>query len=218
MSEQMHDPRYTDEKRRRKVFEWRAEGQTKRLKDTRERADTDPLTGLLRRNIFERRLDDLISRFKRQRKGDEALECISLFIIDADNFKLVNDVHGHPIGDQVLKQIAAVIKKHVPRASDLAARLGGEEFAIAFQDVDGKALEKAEGIRADVESSVLLPNGKQVTVSIGIAETKGRRSAEVLYKRADEALYKAKENGRNQIVVAGNLSGKEEDDNLHVAA
>lgn len=193
------------EKKKRKVFEWRAENLREKLTDRTKQAETDALTGLLRRNAFEKRMDGLIGRFARGRQGDVGLERVSFLIIDIDHFKSVNDAFGHPQGDKVLQQVAEVLKRHVPRQSDMVGRWGGEEFVIGFENPDGVALNKAEEIRKDVESSVTLPDGKRVTVSVGIAETTGLRSVEQLYKRADEALYEAKEGGRNRTVVAGLL-------------
>ena len=204
MSDSIHrHPNFVKEKRQRKIYEWRAEDQANKLKRSYERAETDGLTGLLRREVFQKRLNTLIGRFNKQRKGDVGLEIVSLLVVDVDHFKSVNDTFGHPEGDKVLKQVADILKKYVPRESDLLGRLGGEEFVIGLQNPNGKGIEKAEEIRKGVESSIVLPNGKHVTVSIGIAETTGLRNAEKLYQRADEALYEAKESGRNRIVVAG---------------
>lgn len=195
-------------------FDWDAEAdlltsagekQGKKLSDLEKVATTDPLTGLLNRRAFQERVEKVLEQFRRERRGDIGLECISLLIIDIDHFKKVNDTFGHPEGDRILEQVASILKGQVQRSSDLVGRWGGEEFVVAFVNPNGVASTKAEEIRAAIEENIKTPDKKSVTISVGIAETTGVRDLTRLYTRADEALYEAKESGRNQVVVAGLL-------------
>lgn len=178
------------------------------LKELEKRANTDALTGLLKREAFEERTDELLQRFRKRRTGD-SLERVSFLLIDVDLFKSVNDTYGHPIGDQVLRLVADVIKRQVRRGADLTARWAGDEFAVCLENAGDEAIRKAEEIRQEVESAeIVLSNGSKVkvTVSIGVAETTGLRDVGRLYERADEALYDSKGNGgRNHVAVAGLL-------------
>lgn len=197
-------PDYDEDPSVGNALENATERNERRMNDLEKRATTDPLTGLLNRGEFERRVDEMVQRFKGRRESDVGASRVSVLMIDIDHFKSVNDTHGHPVGDEVIVSLARILRNHV-RTTDCVARLGGEEFAVGFENADGKTFEKAEQIRKDVESSIVLPDGKHVTISIGIAETTGFRNVARLYKRADEALYEAKEGGRNRIVIAGPL-------------
>ena len=124
-------------------------------------------------------------------------------MLDIDNFKQVNDTHGHPSGDEILKIIARSMRNNV-RASDIVGRYGGEEFIILFSSIDKhSALQLAEKIRKNVESDTrsIVP----VTVSIGIAtgelENQIEESMISLIKSADDALYEAKNLGKNRVVI-----------------
>jgi diguanylate cyclase (GGDEF)-like protein len=129
-------------------------------------------------------------------------------MIDIDHFKQVNDVHGHAMGDEVLRNIGAMLKAGV-RTTDLAARYGGEELTLVLPHTDiPAALQVAENLRerfAELEHRL---DGITVqrTVSMGVAARDGQGdmpSAEDLLKHADEALYRAKQGGRNRVEVAG---------------
>jgi diguanylate cyclase (GGDEF)-like protein len=161
-------------------------------------ATHDPLTDLFNRRHFSEQLDTEIARALRHRRP------LSLCIIDIDLFKPVNDRYGHIAGDGVLKQIAAILRNQV-RCEDLAARIGGEEFAVLLPEtpLDG-AREFAEQFRSAVAETVFHPGGvaQHITVSIGIAEARpesGNRSR--LMAAADAALYRAKNDGRNRVRV-----------------
>ncbi len=128
-------------------------------------------------------------------------------IVDIDFFKAVNDTHGHPAGDQVLRELAARLEASV-RATDMAARLGGEEFILVMTETD---LNTAQVVTAricrDIEVSPfagsMIQNGLSITASIGVAVTDNREeTVEELIKRSDDALYEAKRGGRNQVVTA----------------
>src|SRR3989338_5481183 len=185
------------------------EQHTAHMQELERRANVDALTGLLKREAFEERMKELLQRFRKRRIGD-SLERVSFLLIDVDRFKSVNDTHGHPVGDKVLRLVADAIKRHVRRDSDLTARWAGDEFAVCLENAGNEAIGKAEEIRREVESAeVVLFDGNKikVTVSIGVAETTGPRGVERLYKKADEALYDSKGNGgRNHVAVAGLLN------------
>lgn len=132
--------------------------------------------------------------------GKRYKRVFSVILIDIDFFKKVNDNHGHLVGDKILKEISIILSTST-RNVDLVGRWGGEEFIIVSKEtnIDG-AYVMAEKIRKAVESHTFtldLP----VTISMGISEYKDNESADELIKRADDALYMAKENGRNRVEV-----------------
>jgi two-component system cell cycle response regulator len=166
-----------------------------------EMAITDQLTGLHNRRYMSRHLDTLIESAKKSAKP------IAFLILDIDYFKAVNDTHGHDIGDEVLRDFANRISANV-RGIDLACRYGGEEFVVVMPDTDmDLAWSVAERLRASVETAPFKisrsPHALSITISIGIAGSEGANdSAEALLHRADQALYKAKRDGRNRVVAA----------------
>jgi diguanylate cyclase (GGDEF)-like protein len=136
---------------------------------------------------------------------------VSLMIIDIDRFKNYNDMLGHQQGDITLQAVAQAIKKSVKRPSDFAARWGGEEFVVLLPatDIDG-AIILAERLRAEIEALVIPcedERGRKVTVSIGVSSYASSPDApgkisEDLVQKADAALYKAKEAGRNRVAYS----------------
>lgn len=149
----------------------------------------DPLTGLANRRLMSIELDAMVARAKRGGKP------VAAIMLDIDHFKKFNDTHGHPAGDALLAQVAAIAAKEI-READLAARYGGEEFLALLPDSDQQeASAVAERIRRAVEENT------PVTVSLGVAVSRGEM-AEELIKRADSALYLAKNNGRNKVEPA----------------
>ncbi|ACY12960.1 sensor domain-containing diguanylate cyclase [Haliangium ochraceum] len=160
-------------------------------------ATTDGLTGLTNHRTFQDRLVQLLDRAERTRQPAAILLC------DVDHFKNVNDTYGHPIGDEVLRQVAGVLLRSV-RKIDIPARYGGEEFAVVLEatDLEG-AMNLAERIRKDV-AALVVDSDKgpfQVTMSIGIASfPDDATDRAVLIERADSALYLAKESGRNRCM------------------
>jgi len=160
---------------------------------------TDPLTGLANRRAFQQALEAELSRVARH--GRPA----SLLFLDLDHFKGVNDAHGHAVGDEVLAAFALVLKRG-SRRGDLAARIGGEEFAVLLPTTGVvPAGLVAERIRRATETR---PLGRAVsvpvTVSIGLTSTEGQAqppAAEELLRRADAALYRAKAEGRNRVAA-----------------
>jgi diguanylate cyclase (GGDEF)-like protein len=155
---------------------------------------TDPLTGLLNRRYIEARLAEEINRSGRT---GEPLSCLML---DVDEFKSYNDRFGHPAGDNALRIIGSILKDTV-RGADVAARYGGEEFSVLLPETTSvEAAVIADRIRRRVEETEF-PKRK-VTVSIGVAtRSEDVRTADELVNAADKALYKAKESGRNRILI-----------------
>ena len=177
-------------------------GRTKHLQDAllgqAERLEQlvfeDPLTGLLNRRAILSQLDATVSGARRHGRD------LSVLMIDIDHFKSFNDQHGHPVGDQVLVTVAHRLRDRL-RAEDWLGRLGGEEFVAVLPDTDPDDAQRvAEDLRSCVEQ-IRVPTGGQevsVTVSIGWA-TLDDEDAEALVHRADEALYAAKDAGRNAV-------------------
>jgi two-component system cell cycle response regulator len=166
-----------------------------------EMAITDQLTGLHNRRYMTRHLDTLLASASKSGKP------IAFLIFDIDHFKQVNDTYGHDIGDEVLRQFAERLASNV-RGIDLACRYGGEEFVVVMPDTDiDFAYGIAERLRKSVETTPFeisrAPNKLAVTISIGIAGSKyaGDSAAQLLH-RADQALYRAKNAGRNRVVAA----------------
>ncbi|HVL01713.1 MAG TPA: diguanylate cyclase, partial [Dongiaceae bacterium] len=163
---------------------------------------TDPLTGLHNRRYFDEVLASEILRGQRQQTP------LSLVLVDVDHFKRINDTYGHLIGDECLKLVATTLRQVVARGTDLVARYGGEEFAVILPATsEDDARQLAERIRVAIEKTQFIHTGKRISLhaSLGIA---GRipllhESSARLIAAADEALYRAKEAGRNQVMVAG---------------
>lgn len=173
-----------------------------RLGRLRSESERDALTGLLHRGVFDRRLVEAVRACGGDRRADAGSLC--LVLLDIDHFKQVNDQHGHPTGDAVLRAVAGHLARLV-RAGDAVGRVGGEEFGIVLSGMrlDGAA-EIAERIRAAVEADEHAVDGGhlRVTLSAGLAELVDGETALELYKRADRALYEAKAAGRNRYVRA----------------
>lgn len=163
------------------------------------RATTDGLTSLFNRRHFEELACAEWVRFQRYGRP------LSLLMFDIDKFKSINDRFGHDAGDLVLKAVAHICKL-TKRQTDVAARFGGEEFALLLPETDDAAAEvAAERLRKSIQNLTGVLPGKdvQVTVSIGVASAALDMTAfDVLLKRADEAMYDAKRSGRNRVVRA----------------
>jgi diguanylate cyclase (GGDEF)-like protein len=162
-------------------------------------ATTDPLTGLYNRRQIITRLEEECERIQR---GGIGLCCLML---DVDHFKRVNDTYGHLQGDEVLKMIAVQARASL-RAYDVVGRYGGEEFIALLPETDlDTAQAVAERIRRAIEASVILKTAtgqpEPTTVSLGLTRWRAGDTADALIHRADEALYRAKANGRNRIEI-----------------
>jgi two-component system, chemotaxis family, response regulator WspR len=171
--------------------------------ESKRLSGADALTELANRRLFDETLEREWDRAGRTRQP------LAIILADIDRFKAHNDTYGHQAGDECIRQVAAVLKRGVRQPSDLVARYGGEEFAVILPsaDVAGAAVV-AERMRRDVESLKLahVNNvvGHDVTVSLGVAVMVPDTSASIsaLVAAADEALYRAKAVGRNQVIVA----------------
>ncbi len=160
-------------------------------------ARTDPLTGLMNRRAFNEVLKYEAGRTNRY--GTKAV----LILMDIDHFKGVNDTYGHPVGDEVLKRIAATIRDNI-RDTDSACRFGGEEFAILLSDTSPEGgLTVSHALRKVIEETDIVPLPEQsikVTASFGLTQLAENRIEDALI-RADKALYQSKERGRNRVSV-----------------
>lgn len=167
----------------------------KRLKSELEyAASRDPLTGLLNRRLFLGLLDSA----RQQKRRVDMDYC--LMILDADHFKRINDTLGHLRGDEVLVVLAKTLEKRV-RESDAVCRWGGEEFTILLPQTGlDNAAHLAESLRLAV-AAIHIPDLPRVTVSIGVAQQQPEETTESLIKRADAALYQAKDSGRNRVCL-----------------
>jgi len=153
------------------------------------------LTGLPNRRHFDERLAEEVARAQRHHHP------LSLVLADLDHFKGINDSHGHAIGDEVLRHVAALIRRHC-RAADIIARYGGEEFALLMPEtpLEGAA-RLAEDLRVALERHAwdAVQPGLQVTMSFGVAQVVRVAEPAVLVGYADDLLYLAKRNGRNRV-------------------
>lgn len=168
-------------------------------------ATVDGLTGLFVRRYFDLRLSDEVRLARRYGSG------FAVLLLDLDDFKALNDRHGHQAGDRVLVTVARTVQGAV-RESDIACRYGGEELAVVMPraSVD-EAARVAERVRADVEACRVEAAGERlsVTASIGVAAfERGTPDADDVVRRADEALYRAKERGKNRVEVDGRKDGE----------
>ncbi|MBX7257077.1 MAG: diguanylate cyclase [Candidatus Hydrogenedentes bacterium] len=157
-----------------------------------EIAHTDQLTGLLNKRTFNTRLEGAISRSSRETVP------ITLLFLDLDNFKYCNDTFGHQAGDELLRSVGKIIKKHTRSTGDEAFRYGGDEFAILLWHANaGTGEVVAERIRDEYATS----DSQGTSISIGVAEFASDMDASAFVRSADQALYKAKEAGKNRICV-----------------
>ena len=163
---------------------------------------TDELTKLYNRRRFNEVFEKEINRAKRKN------ESIAFLMLDVDHFKLYNDTYGHQGGDKILSKVGGILRDFSKRSGDFAFRLGGEEFGILFhEDSFEEASRFANHLLMAVEAlniaHVKSPTSKFVTVSIGLVHKKidNETTAEDIYKQADNNLYKAKELGRNRVVI-----------------
>ncbi len=168
----------------------------------------DTLTGIKTRAFFEEEikiyLAAIASNDQGKRKEWFGFRNISIIFFDIDHFKKVNDTYGHSIGDLVLQKVAEVIQQSL-RTGDTLARWGGEEMVASLLGAsESDAMKKAEEIRGKV-ATLTFPEAKdlELTISSGVASSEKDLSLNELVKRADQALYKAKDGGRNKVVAYG---------------
>lgn len=170
------------------------------MAQAREVAETDSLTFLPNRRTIIRELQDEFIRAEKYQNR------FSISIVDVDHFKAINDTHGHPVGDDVLRQISVQLRDHV-RHPDVVGRYGGEEFLILLPNSDLKAAEdQAMRLCKLIRETEIAINDGQVlkmTISIGVAQLKhGEESWDALLNRADNAMYEAKNRGRDGWAIA----------------
>ena len=170
------------------------------LEAMRRKASTDALTGLVNNTTFFEILEE------ERAKVTESQEHLCLVMLDIDHFKRVNDSYGHLVGDKVIRYVARTLKESI-KGKDNAARYGGEEFAIILPDTPlNGALRLMEKIRKTVESSKLVRTGSRepigrITVSAGVASYRPDEEIKNLVERADKALYRSKNSGRNRVTA-----------------
>jgi two-component system, cell cycle response regulator len=170
------------------------------VKASIEMAITDPLTGLYNRRYLETHLNHLIEHYINRGKA------LSVVTVDVDFFKAINDTHGHDVGDKVLQELAVRLKANT-RSVDLCCRVGGEEFIMVLPntatDLSSRIAERLRRAVASRSFGVNLSQPVPVTISVGVASLQGDGDTlERLLKRADQALYSAKREGRNRVVIA----------------
>ena len=164
-----------------------------------DKASKDALTGAYNKGAL---LDKGPESIKR---ADVLTEPLSVITFDIDFFKKINDGHGHPGGDYVLKELGQLMQSKLVRSNDYFSRYGGEEFVLILQATPIKtAMEVAERIRATIEAHAFVYEAKKipVTISIGVSAKIHGDSWESIYDRADKALYQSKQNGRNKVTQA----------------
>lgn len=175
------------------IFAYRTHLQRQEL---RRLATTDPLTGAATRHSLTDELTYAIQLF--QQKGVVS----GLMLLDLDHFKRINDNFGHHAGDQILSQLVPLLKQMI-RQQDSVFRYGGEEFVLLIKEIQLADLHRlAEKIRHAIWHQLTLPDGSALTTSIGIATVQHASDWESWLQNADVALYQAKHNGRNQVVIA----------------
>lgn len=176
--------------------EERLENQTNELASYLTEARTDGLTGLSNRRSFDQKLDEYFAKWMASKKA------FCLAIVDIDFFKKINDTHGHPAGDAVLRDMAAQLRHFASDGIDVA-RYGGEEFAILFSQPLDSTVKMVDEFRKSIQAKQINAYGKQIgiTISVGVSLILHEERVGKLVNRADEALYSAKLGGRNRVFV-----------------
>lgn len=163
-----------------------------------EMSNTDKLTGIPNRRLFQEKLEEFVLRYETKGKG------FSLCLVDIDFFKKVNDTYGHPIGDIVLKKLAALIVSKA-RSQDIVARYGGEEFAVILPDCSvEESLQIAQMLNLVVDQADW-PETGGLTISLGVATYSEGDTIDSIVEEADQALYASKQNGRNRATHYYNM-------------
>ena len=194
-------------------------GEQKKIKELekevarlKELAYKDELTALYNRHGFKEESTKFINEVKGylenpSRREDFLIKSLSLAIFDIDNFKKINDTYGHQAGDAILKLVGKIIKERL-RGIDIVARWGGEEIIVGLIGSDeNHAYEIANDIRKKIEEAAVDWKGELIkfTVSGGVASFTEAKDFDSLFKKSDEALYRAKQTGKNKIVKASDL-------------
>lgn len=207
-----------------KTLEWRAlptesvfyasardiSDQVNKEAQLRKEAEIDPLTGLFNRHYLYQRIQQEISLS--EKRGTP----VSMIAVDIDHFKYVNDIWGHPVGDEVLERTASLMKTAI-RGTDFLARIGGEEFVALLPGTDAEgALTVARKMHRSLNDHPHPRVGK-VTASFGVALRETGEDFLQWYKRADEAVYSAKRGGRNRVVLAGETTPETQSVSIYMA-
>jgi diguanylate cyclase (GGDEF)-like protein len=169
-------------------------------------ASTDALTGIFNRRAFDIIIQQTLKEIRRKQLP------VAVIMLDIDEFKQVNDTFGHSTGDVVLQHVVRLAQAHI-RASDVLCRWGGEEFLILLRDCNREgALAMADKIRRVVREQPLFHEGQRIetTISLGVAEYRGGEAADHLFSRVDQAMYRAKQRGRDRVEVESPLPDAEE--------
>lgn len=173
-----------------------------RLEEVRKESQTDGLTGIANRKLFDRRIREAIA------EAEQSDRPLCLLLTDIDHFKVFNDTFGHRVGDEVLRVVARTLKQQV-KGRDTPARYGGEEFAVILPDT---TLEDAETLADQIRKAVASKNLRNsrtgqsfgnVTLSIGAALWRRGEGPSAIIERTDAALYSAKHAGRNRVMISG---------------
>ena len=164
----------------------------KQININKELSYIDALTGIKNRKAYDEKIEELVSLYKRYGVT------FSIAILDADDFKEINDNYGHSFGDKVLKNITNVLKSSV-RSDDMLFRIGGEEFIIIFPNTNlENSKQVIENIRENITQKLNSDNDVKVTVSIGLTEMSHQESKDSIFKKVDKLLYLSKNNGKNR--------------------
>ena len=186
----------TEQSRREKGLAQSRDIALREARKARELANTDPLTGLANRRRVMAELDRLIVRSR------QSGEPLAVIMLDIDYFKRINDTYGHPAGDDVLRSVGKLLNRQV-RAGDVVGRIGGEEFVWIVREADGSVARiLAERLRQAVAASNMGDGMPPVTISLGFASMRSEDSGLCMFGRADQALYQAKDHGRNTVRMA----------------
>lgn len=170
------------------------------VRNTQEQAKSDALTGLPNRRAMDEWFDSLAN-------GEAPEEPVTVAVIDIDRFKRFNDKYGHEVGDEVLRAVAGSLDRNRPSAARLA-RLGGEEFVALLPKEEAGALHSCQSMRLAI-ARLAVAGSEPITVSIGLSQAHGAEPMGAVLRRADQALYRAKQLGRNrcEVAAAGDLLG-----------
>ena len=197
----------------------------KKIEELQEKSQHDFLTGLYNRDFFQqqagKKVDQINKPFSDERRERGALKDVAVIFIDVDNFKWINDEFGHEAGDRVLREVAEALKSSVRGDKDVAARIGGEEFAVLMSDTtEEMARKKAEDLLKQISRRTTMQMGSNlsdpfisVEASMGVAEFKKGENLSDFISRSDKAMYIAKESGKNQVVAFSEIPEQESAEN-----